>query len=57
MCVRVVVDFADTQFSNVAFTFLHENEIFAKLFLPVHMGPRSNLVGKKIVENLVTLSL
>ena len=31
---------------------------FAKPFLPVHMGPRSNLLSKKkMVKNLVTLSL
>ena len=31
---------------------------FAKLFSPVHIGPRSNLLTKnKLVKNLVTLSL
>ena len=30
---------------------------FAKLFSPIHMGSRSNLLSKKIVTNLVTLSL
>ena len=31
---------------------------FVKLFLPVHMGPMSNLLSKTImIENLVTLSL
>ena len=26
-------------------------------FLPVHMGPRSNILSKKMVKNLVKLSL
>ena len=30
---------------------------FAKSSLPVHMGPRKNLLSKKSVKNLVTLSL
>ena len=32
-------------------------KMFAKPFLSVHMGPRSNLLSKKMVNNLVTLSL
>ena len=30
---------------------------FAKPFLPVHFGPRSNLLSQKMVKNRVTLSL
>ena len=30
---------------------------FAKPFLFIHMGPRSNLLSKNIEENLMTLSL
>ena len=39
--------------------FLKSNWIqkIAKPFSPVHMGPSSNLLSKKMIENLVTLSL
>ena len=45
--VHVIVDYADTQLSNFAIEFLRENEKFAQLFLPVDMGPRSNLLRKE----------
>ena len=44
---HVVVDYADTGFLKFAIEYLEY----------VHMGPRSNLWSKKMVENLVTLSL
>ena len=37
--------------------YLRKTEKIAKLFLPVKIGLRSNLLSKKSVENLVTLSL
>ena len=46
----VVVDY--TKFSNFAKT-----KKFVKLFLPLYMAPRLNLLCKKVVENLVSLSL
>ena len=45
--VRVVVDDADTRFSNFAIEYLRKNKKVAKPFLPVHMGPRSNLLSQK----------
>ena len=47
--------YADTGFSNFAIEYLPENKKFAKPFLPVYMGPRSNLFRQKKVKNLVTL--
>ena len=35
---RVFVDFADTQFSNVAFTFLHENENLCEIVFACSYG-------------------
>ena len=43
MGVGVVVDYADTFFGNI----FSKTKKFAKPFLPVHMGPRSNLLSKK----------
>ena len=43
----VVVDYADTRFSNFAIEYLLENETFRKLFLPVHIGSRSNFSNNK----------
>ena len=54
MCVSVFVDYADTRFFANIFA---KTKKFAKPFLPVHMVPRSNLLRKKMVKNLVTLSL
>ena len=50
-------DYADTRFSNFAIKYLLENEkaretVYACLYLA-----RSNLLSKKMVKNLVTLSL
>ena len=54
MCVSVVIDYADaTFFANI----FAKTKMFAKPFLPVHIGPRSNLLSKKKVKNLVTLFL
>ena len=47
LCVRVVVDYADTRFSNFAIEYLRENEKFCETFLSIHMGPRSNLYSPK----------
>ena len=51
--VRLVNDYADTRFSNLAMEYLRENKKgftrtkkFAKLFLSVLMGPRSNLLSQ-----------
>ena len=52
-----VVDYPDRRFSKLTMEHLRENEKFAKPFLPVHMGPKLYLLSKKMVENLVTLSL
>ena len=54
MCVSVVVEYADTRFSRVS---LQKTKKFAKPFLPIHMGPRSNLLRKTKWSKLVTLSL
>ena len=35
-------------FLNLLIEYLRENEKFAKPFSPVHMGPRSNLLSKKM---------
>ena len=45
--IRAVFDYADTGFSNFAIEYLRENEKFCETFLPVHMGPRSNLLSPK----------
>ena len=44
--VPVVIDYVDqdTLFSNFMIEYLCGNENFATLFLPVYMGPRSNLL-------------
>ena len=52
MCVRIVVDYEDTRFSNFAHEFVHKNENHFCL-VSGHMGHRSNLLSKKRVENLV----
>ena len=38
-------------------TIFEKMKKFAKPFSPVHMGPRSNLLSKKVNENLVTMTL
>ena len=57
MGVLVVVDYADTRFSNFPSNISAITKNFAKPFLTVHMGPRSNLLSQKMVENLTRLSL
>ena len=52
-----VVDFADMRFSNFAIEYLHKNEKIRKSVFDCSYGPRSDLLRKKMVENLVTLSL
>ena len=39
-----------------AIEYLRENKKVPETVSPVHMGPMSNLLSKKMVENLVTLS-
>ena len=51
-----VVNYADTRFSNFAIEYLRRNEKVCKLFLRVHMGPRSNLLSQTLVENLAELA-
>ena len=38
-------------------TIFEKTKNFAKPFSPVHMGPRLNLLIKKMAENLVTMFL
>ena len=47
MGVLVVVDYADTRFSNFPANISAITKIFAKPFLTVHMGPRSNILCQK----------
>ena len=42
---------------NRIFKKISKNEQVCKNILPVHMGPMSNLLSQKMVENLVPLSL
>ena len=53
--MSVVVDYGDTRISQFTIEYLCENEMFKKLFYPVHMRPDSE--QKREVENLVTLLL
>ena len=55
--VHIVIDYADTRLSNFGIEYLHENEKIREHNSPVHMGPRSNILSKTMVENLVKLSL
>ena len=57
MSVRFVFDYVDMRFSVFAIEYLRKNEKVSKTVLPVYMGPRSNLLIKKMVKNLVTLFL
>ena len=50
---RIVNDYTRT---HVFREYLTKTKKFAKPFLSVHMGQRSNLLSKKIVNNFVTLS-
>ena len=45
--VLVVNDYVDTQFSKFAIEYLSENAKVRKTVLPVHIGPRTNLLSKK----------
>ena len=51
--VGVIVNYADTRFLTFAIEYLRENKFFlAKPFLPIHLGPRSNLLSrKKMIKN------
>ena len=44
---HVVVSFADTQFLNMSSNILAKTKKFVKPFLPVHIGPKSNLISIK----------
>ena len=56
--VRVVVDYADTKFSNVAIDYLRENEKFRETVFACSYGAQVEYFKpKKLVENLLTLSL
>ena len=47
-CVRVVVDYADTRFSNFVIEYLSKSKKnFSKPFLPALMGPSSNILTVK----------
>ena len=47
LCVRVVKDYADTQFSNFAIEYLHENLKIRETVFVCSYGPRSNILSKK----------
>ena len=57
MSVRFVFDYVDMRFSVFAIEYLRKNEKVSKTVLPVYMRPRSYLLIKKMVKNLVTLFL
>ena len=61
MLVRIVVDYADTQFSNFAIKNLRENEIVHETVCACSMCSYGALVESfrqiKMVESLVALSL
>ena len=45
--VCVVVDYGDIAFQTLRSNIFAKTKNFAKPFLPVHMGPRSNILSKK----------
>ena len=50
-------DYADTRFSNFVMKYLHENEKVSESVFACSYGPKLNLLNRKSVKNLVTLSL
>ena len=54
---RKIGDYADTRFSNFVMKYLHENEKVSESVFACSYGPKLNLLNRKSVKNLVTLSL
>ena len=56
--VRVVADYADTQFSNIVIKYLCENQKVCKTVFVCSYGAQvESFKKKKMIKNLVTLSL
>ena len=55
--VGVVVDFADTRFSNFAIEYLRENETVCETIFACSYRAQVESFKQKMFENLVTLSL